>query len=219
MSEAPPPTTAVDICNLALFRLGQTEEITDISDPEGKAAILCARHYPVTRRRLLRGPRIYNFAKEYAQITVDATVTPAFGFGSAYRLPNDCLRVLTLGDIDDNDPRLQSLYAIRARHIYTDETDEDDTLNLSYIKDVTTVALWDASFVDLIRLELAKDMAPGFTLKPSFVKDLNEELRDLRLEAGAISGQENPPRKISRSRSLAARRLGGRSSDPTRHSI
>jgi len=219
MAEAPPPTTAVEICNLALARLGQTIQVTDIVTPVGKPAILCSQFYPVVRRKLLRGPRVFNFAKERAQITVDATVTPAFGFASAFRLPNDHLRFLTLGDIDEKDPRLTGLYQIRGRHIFTDETDADDTLNLSYIKDVTTVGLWDALFVDLCYLELAKALAGPLTLKSSLVKDLDAELRDIRLEAGAVSGQENPPIRITRSSWIASRRMGGNFRDPTKHSI
>lgn len=218
MSEAPPPSQAVDICNLALARLGQTVEITDIVDPVGKAAILCARHYPMTRRRLLRGPRVFNFAKERVQLTTNELITPAFGFASVFDLPNDFLRFLTLGDIDANDPRLPTLYDIRGKRIYTDETDESDTLNLSYIKDETNVSVWDAIFVNLMRLELAMDMAVGFTLKTSAVRDLNEELKDVRLEAGAVSGQESPPRRITRSKWVTNRRLGG-GGDTTRHSI
>jgi hypothetical protein len=55
-------------------------------------------------------------------------------------------------------------------------------------------------------------------LKASSVKDLNEELRDVRTEAGAVSGQENPPRRITRSKWITNRRLGG-GGDNTRHSI
>lgn len=221
MAEAPPPTTAVEICNLALARLGQTVEITDIVTPVGKPAILCAQHYPVIRRKLLRGPRVFNFAKHRALITVDAVATAAiaFGFGSAFQLPSDFLRFLTLGDIDEKNPRLAGLYQIRGRHIFTDYTDDEDTLNLSYIRDVTTVGLWDSLFVDLMRLELAKALAGPLTLKSSLVKDLDAELRDVRLEAGAVSAQENPPQRISRSKWTADRRLGGLNRDVTRHSI
>jgi hypothetical protein len=220
MSEPAPPSTGVDICNLALARLGQTERVTSLEAPVGKLANLAALQYPVTRRRLLRGPRIYSFAKAQAQLTEDATVTPLFGFATAFRLPNDCLRVLTLGDINEGDPQLQSRYDIRGRHIFTDETDEDDTLNLTYIKDETLVGMWDALFVNLIKLELANDISGGVVgLKPSVITNLQNELRDVRLEAGAVSGQENPPKVIDRSKWVNGRRLGGGGRDVTRHPI
>lgn len=215
---APAPTTDVEICNLALARIGQTVEITDIDAPDGKTAILCARHYPMTRRRLLRGPRVYNFAKKLASLTVSGTVTPAHGFASAFALPNDYLRLLALGDYTINDDTPANLYDIVDGHIYTDEEDDTDTLNIYYIFDQTLVAKWDAIFVNLMRLELAKDLAYAFTLKASLVKQLDDELRDVRLEAGAVAGQEKPPRRISRSKWLTNRRAGG-GRDTTRHSI
>jgi hypothetical protein len=215
---AAPPTTEVDICNLALARLGQ-DPITSIESPTTKAEDTCALHYPMTRRALLRGPRVYNFAKKYAQITVDATVTPAFGFANAYRLPIDFLRLLALGDVTVNGDVPAQLFDIVGLHIFTNQQDDDDTVNIYYIKDETVVALWDAIFVKLIRLELAKDMAYAFTLKPSLIKQLDEELYDVRLEAGAVAGQEKPPRRIQRSRFRDNRRMGGSFRDPTRYSV
>lgn len=217
MSEPAPPSTGVDICNLALGRLGSTVAVTDIATPVGKAAILCAQHYPVTRRAILRGPRVFGFAKQYAQLTVDATVTIPYGdFTSAYRLPNDFLRLLTLGDHTVGSPKDSALFDVVGRHIYTADEDEADTVNIQYIRDVTNVGLWDALFVKLCYLELAKALAPGMTVKSSLVKDIDEELRDVRLEAGAVAGQEKPPQRVTRSRWLANR---GARRNPTRHSI
>jgi hypothetical protein len=213
-----PPTTDVEICNLALSRLGQTNPIESLEDPEGKLEILCAQHYPMTRRRLLRGPRVYGFAKRLATLTVSGTVVPPFGFNKAFRLPNDYLRLLTPGEIPSNGPIPPRLYDVVDGHIYTDEVD-GATLKLYYIFDQVLVAKWDALFVNLMRLELARDMAYAFTLKTSMVDALNEELRDVRLEAGAVAGQEKPPVRVSRSKWLAARRLGGDGRDTTRHLI
>lgn len=217
MSEAPAPTVAVDICNLALARLGQPR-ITSIEAPTGHSEDVCAIHYPMTRRRLLRGPRVFNFAKKYAQLTKSGSVVPTFGFAAAFPLPNDFLRLLTLGDITIGDPTMAELFDVVGNHIYTSEEDSTDTLNIYYIFDETSVSKWDAIFVNLMRLELAMDMAYAFTLKPSLVKSLNEELRDVRLEAGAVAGQEKPPIRITRSKWRDNRRLGS-TRDTTRYSI
>lgn len=215
---APPPTTEVEICNLALARLGQTVFIESLDDPEGKSEDLCALHYPMTRRRLLRGPRVYNFAKKLGVLPLSALVVPPFGFSAAYKLPNDYLRLLTAGEIPVNGPVPPDSYDIVDGHVYTD-SGNGATLNLYYIFDQTVVAKWDAIFVNLARLELAKDMAYAFTLKQSLITGLDEELKDVRLEAGAVAGQEKPPVRISRSRWLDGRRLGGLSRDTTRHPI
>ena len=214
---APPPGSEIDVCNLALARIGQPP-ITSIEDPSTNVEDILALHYPMTRRRLLRGPRIYNFAKEYAEISRDAKVTPVFGFSYAYTLPNNFLRLLGLDDVTDNEDLDASLYDVVWRHIFTDEGD-GASLEIYYIKDELVVGLWDALFVNLMRLELARDIAYAFTLKPSLVTQLNDELKDVRLEAGAVAGQEKPPRRITRSKYLDDRRLGGGYRDTTRHSI
>lgn len=216
---APPPGSEVDICNLALARIGQTKRIAAIEgDDLTHPADIMALHYPMTRRRLLRGPRVFNFAKTYASMSRDNTVTPAFGFAYAYKLPNDFLRLLGIGDITEDDDLDFTEFDVVGQHIYTDEGD-GTSLDLYYIKDETLVGKWDAIFVNLMRLELAKDVAYAFTLKPSLVTQLDDELKDVRLEAGAVAGQEKPPRRITRSKYLADRRLGGGSRDTTEHPI
>ncbi len=215
---APPPGSEVDVVNLALARIGQKPIASIEGDDLSWPADVMARHYPMTRRRLLRGPRIYNFAKHYGVATVDSTVTPSFGFSYAYKLPNDFLRLLGLGDVTINDDVDAQDYDVVGRHIFTDEGD-GASLKLYYIKDETVVGKWDAIFVNLMRLELAKDVAFAFTLKPSLVTALDEELKDVRLEAGAVAGQEKPPRRLMRSKYVDGRRLGGGSRDTTRHPI
>lgn len=205
---APVPTSEIDICNLMLARLGQ-KQISSIDPPTGPAADVVALHYPMTRRAALRGG-IWNFAKKLAQLTTSGTVTPAFGYASAFKLPNDYIRLLSLGDYTINDDTPPGLYDIVDGHIYTDESDAG-TLNISYLRDHTIVARWDALFVNLMRLQGAKDMAYAFTLKPSLLKSIDDELADVKLEAKAVAGQEKPPRRISRSKLLARRRLGGTS--------
>lgn len=210
---APAPTSEIDVCNLMLGRLGQ-KQISSIDPPSGPFADVVALHYPMTRRAALRGG-IWNFAKKLAQITASGTVTPAFGYSSAFALPNDFLRLLSLGDYTINDDTPPGLYDIVDGHIYTDESD-DGTLNIAYIRDHTVVKRWDALFVNLMRVQGAKDMAYAFTLKPSLLKSIDDELQDIKLEAKAIAGQEKPPRRISRSKLLARRRLGGMGRDTSR---
>lgn len=209
---APPPTSEIEICNLMLARIGQ-KPISSIDTPTTPAEDVVALHYPMTRRAVLRGG-IWNFAKKLATLTESGSVTPAFGFSAAFALPNDHLRLLSLGDYTINDDTPANLYDIVDGHIYTSDAD-DDTLNIAYIYDHTLVARWDALFVNLMRVQGAKNIAYAFTLKPSLVKALEDELQDLKIEAKAIAGQEKPPRRIQRSKLITRRRLGGSSTDNT----
>ena len=202
------PTTAVHICNLALDRLGQ-RAISSIDTPTTDTEVICARHYPATRREMLRR-YIFNFSKKYATLTASTTKTPAFGFSYAYPLPNDHVRLLALGDVTINDDLEPGLYDISEGYIFTNAAD-GGTLNIQYIYDAKDVTKFDALFVRLLALHLASNIAYKFTKLNSLIREIRDDASDVALAAAAISGQEKPPRRIERSRIIAARRyLGGR---------
>ena len=206
------PTSDIHIANLALDRLG-IAPITSIATPTTTTEDIVARHYDPTRRELLR-KYIFNFSKKYAVLTADATKTPAFGFSTAFLLPNDFIRLLALGDVTINGDTPAWLYDMSEGYIFTDAADSTDGgLNLNYIFDATTVAKYDPLFVRLFTLQLAANMAYKFTLKPSLVQGIIQELVDVAASAAAVSGQEKPPRRITRSKWRDVRRTGSRFTD------
>lgn len=199
------PTSPIDICNLALDRLGQ-DEIASIVTPTTPPEDNCARNYDPVRRLLLR-KYIFNFAKKLRKLNVSATFTPAFGYASAYKLPNDFVRLLALGNIAINDDINAKFYDFEQGHILTDQG-TSGVLSMSYIFDTADVNTYDPAFVEVFKLTLAKAMAYKFTLKNSFVKALDDELVDAKAAAAAVAGQEKPPRRIERSRMRQVRRAG-----------
>jgi len=203
------PINEVEVCNLALDRLGQ-KSISSIDSPVGSAEELCARHYHQTRRAVLRA-FIFNFSRKLATLTASTTVTPAFGYSTAYALPNDFLRLLRIGEYAD----LVGVHEISDGCIYCDYGDTAG-LDVRYIFDAKTVAKFDPLFVRVLALQLAMDMAYGFTLKQSLIQGIDGELKDARLAAAAVAGQENPPVRIQRSRLRDARRAGSGYRDNTR---
>jgi hypothetical protein len=205
------PTTEVDICNLALDRLGQ-RAIASIETPTTEIEEVCARHYPAAVRELLRR-FIFNFSKKYAVLTKSATKTPAFGYTSAYQLPNDFVRLLALGDIAINDDTPAGLYDMSEGHIFTDAADAAG-LKISYVYDDPAISTWDPLFVRLVTLHLAANMAYKFTLKNSLIDKIRQDADDLAVTAAAVAGQEKPPRRIERSKIVTARRMGSTGSDP-----
>lgn len=199
------PTTDVHICNLALDKLGQ-DEIASINPPSSQVEIICARHYDQVRRKVLR-KYIFNFSKKYVTLTKSATKIPAFGYSSAYALPADFVRLLTLGDTTIGADTPAGLYELSEGYIFTDSASTvGGTLNLSYVFDSKVITSYDSLFVDVFALELAAAMATKFTLKPSMKVDLRRELEDAQMAAAAVAGQEKPPRRIQNSRILSARR-------------
>ncbi len=207
------PTSSVHICNLSLDRIGQ-REIASVETPTTENENICNRHYDQTRRKCLR-KYIFNFAKKYVALTVSATKTPAFGYAYAYALPNDFVRLLTLGDITINADTPASLYDLSEGYIFTDAA-SGGTLYLTYVYDAKTVSVYDPLFIEVLTLEFAAAIAYKFTLKPSLVAALKNDLMDAQLAASAVSGQEKPPRRIQNSSMILARRFGLTSRDNTR---
>lgn len=199
------PLSEVDICNLALDRLGQ-RAIASIDTPTTEIETICARHYHQIRQELLRS-YIFNFAKKYDVWEKATDVTPPFTYTSAFYLPDDFLRLLVLGDITIGAQITGTLYDIVESYIYT-SSDDDGDLNVVYIKDAKLVTEFDPLFVKLFKLTLAQSMAYKFTLKNQFVIALDNELQDAIVKAAAISGQEKPPIRIQNSKLINARSTG-----------
>lgn len=200
------PTSDVHICNLALDRLG-IPAIASIETPTTANEDVCERHYAPTRREILR-KYVFNFSKKLTLLTADANKVPAFGFATAYNLPNDFVRLMALGDVTVNADTPASLYDLSEGYIFTDVGDEDDGLKMQYIYDAVTISKYDPLFVRLFVLQLAANMAYKFTLKPSLIAGLLQELQMVEVKAAAIAGQEKPPRRVERSRWRARRQQG-----------
>lgn len=83
----------VQICNIALARLGDEATVASISPPEASAqAEHCARFYPIARDSLLE-MHPWNFATKRESLAALAIDPPA-PFAYAYALPAGCLRML-----------------------------------------------------------------------------------------------------------------------------
>jgi len=86
-------SSVVDICNLALARLGDRATVASIDPPEGSAqADHCARFYPIARDVALEAHSWgFNTVRTSAPAVL---VNPQPGWSFAYAKPDDCLRVL-----------------------------------------------------------------------------------------------------------------------------
>lgn len=198
------PTGEVDIVNMALDHLGQSQ-ISSISPATTNAEKICARHYDAVRQELLREWN-WNFAYTLGVASLDNGVTIPFDYDNAYLLPNDCLRFISMEG--ENEISRIMTYQISGRHIYYNGSDAS-SINVRYVKDVTDVSLWDALFRNIMALKLALKVAYAFTKSKSDVERINS-LLSLELQ-GAISidGQERPPFRRETSRVINARRQLG----------
>ena len=202
------PTAPVGICNLALTEL-KTNPISALDEAGSAVAALCNRHYDIRRKALLRS-HIWNFAKTEAKLNLSATGS-SNSYSDVYPLVKTFLRLISIGDVfvwTKNE-----LYDIRSVKIdgtfkkcIVMDNNGAATLDILYIRNVVSVTEFDPLFTLLFKFELANDIAPGITLKPSVRQSIKDNLADVRLQARSIDGQERPPKRIQNSRFLRARR-------------
>lgn len=189
-------TSKSEICNLALSRLGNYDSISDIDTPTTTLEKIFAKWYDTTRKKTLKS-MIPSFAIERRQVSLLGT-TPAFGYGSQWEYPNDCVRLLGIGEIEEktND------YAVEGKKILCDYDDSDyeDGLPIRFIKDITDVTMFSDDFIDLFTLELAYKVCMEVTQDLERLIYLEKILPAKRAEMGAIDSQENAPVRINKSK-------------------
>lgn len=194
---------AVAICNMALDLL-KANPITNLDEPETFEETVCNRWYDTTRRAVLRA-HPWNFAKSRATLSRDAT-DPAFEYADQYPLPNDFLRLRFIGETNYGLVNID--YQIEGGNLLINNGG-DSTLYIGYIKDETNVNKFDEIFKEYLAIKLALNMAYAFTGKKGVKEDLRKDLADVRIRAKAINGQDNPPKRITRSKVMGARRQFG----------
>ena len=178
---------ATDICNMALLRVG-AKRINDYNDstdtkPE---AVYCRLFYEPTAKALMRS-HFWTFARGRVQLSQD-TVDPDFEYEYQYHLPNDCLRKIIVYDGSTApDGRCFSSYTIEGDKLLTDEA----TCYLQYVKWVSDVGSWDALFVQVMVLELAKRLVIPLSLDLKLKEDIDKELTPLMRYVRAMDREES----------------------------
>lgn len=202
------PTSAVDICNLALTEL-KTDPIESLTQKDSAIAELCKRHYDLVRKSILRN-HIWNFAKAEEALARSSDGISA-SYDDVYPLPKAYIRLISVGDVLIGTKKTG--FDIRSIKIEGDfqksivyNNGGAATLAIAYIRNVISVSEFDPLFITLFKFELANAIAPGITLKPSVKADIRTGLADARLQAKSIDGQERPPVRINNSKFLEKRR-------------
>jgi hypothetical protein len=195
-------TTEVEICNLALTRLGHSM-ISSLAE-NTKAGNLCNLHYARTRNAVLRA-HPWNFAIRRATLALDATA-PNHEFTQRHALPVDCLKVLrtnweadgTVGAAVYGYPGIMGYaheitpYRIEGRYLLCNE----DTVKIEYIAEITDVAQYDELFVDALAQRLGAELAVALTDNQSAAKTMWDIYSAKLAEARTTDAQEGTPRAI-----------------------
>lgn len=199
------PVSPVEVCNLSLDLLRHNQLITSIDTPETEEESLGSRWYDATRRSVLR-MFPWNFARKRATLSRISTA-PAFGYSDAYKLPNDWISPVFLGEdpvTGDTD------YMVEGRELLINNSGAS-TLEAVYIRDAKEVVRFDPIFLMLLVAELAVVFGNSITGLNKSVSGM-EKLRDRwEAKARAKNGQENKPRMRYESPLLTKRRGARRS--------
>ena len=193
--------TETTLANLALGHIG-VARIADLAE-NTVAAEHVRRMWDTTRDSLLRAYP-WNFAAKRLQLTASATA-PAFEWAYAYPLPSDCLAVLSVNGAAGGVGNVP--FVVEGQEILTDLT----TCKIRYLRRVEQVSAWDATFNELFGYELAKAIAPSFTLQTSAIQMLDALAQPARRVAEESNAAETRPRVIQynqRMDSYTAARLG-----------
>lgn len=142
----------VQICNMALGKIGVTEQITSLNVTEGQATppevVQCNLFYPLALGVVTRS---HNWKTLSARKALSANSTsPAFEYDYAFDLPADFERLIEVYESDSDWTR-------EGNQILTD----DSSCSIKYLASPVGTANFDALFIDALVTVLASYLATG----------------------------------------------------------
>lgn len=168
----------VDVANEALGMLGRPP-ITDLDSDTDPIAVQARLHFGSALRAMLRD-HIWNFAHERRALAANA-VAPISEFTTAFALPDNCFRVLSLNN------STQDIWRIEGRNLVTNYS----TATIEYIKWVDDPNLWDGKFHEAFVTLLASKLAAALNTDNAKSSDLYNLYMAQLIDAKAVDGQES----------------------------
>lgn len=190
-------SSEIEVCNLALARIGVSAFIETLQDPSAEAAV-CRLLYPISRDAVLESYP-WAFARKVAPLALLSGVERA-PWLHAYALPADCLapREIWSGArvqrADDRIPfELQALPGLNGVALFTDREEAE----LIYTARVTQPGLFTTLFSSALAWRLASDLAAALPNKRDLRADaFNVYVAELAtaqaLDASSEQGDQHP---------------------------
>lgn len=177
----------VEICNMALLRLGHDRTIADLEEQSAEAGYL-KTFWDTARKSVLRA-HDWNFAIRTVELA--ALIEESDEWDYVYTLPSKCLRALEIVNVYSKAPEHRIPFEIRAKKVYTDQ----NAAVLKYVEDTDDENSFDSEFVDALVYRLAAEVAGPLT------QDMQRQARMIELyrlqigeaKAGDASESEAQP--------------------------
>ncbi len=173
MATTTPPNTTftpLDICNLALSRLGESP-IPELNANGSLPSRMCYLHYHPVRREVLCANR-WSFATVTTTLQSSEESTGDDTHQLRHSLPTDCLRVLGVNSRS---------WTLRGRAVYCPSR----AIRLLYIADVEDTALFEPLFVEALVLRLAWKLCIPLINSTTARQALGEEYQRIALPQAA----------------------------------
>lgn len=182
----------VEIYNGALFKIGHTKSIENVSEATNEARN-CNKIYDRHRESILSMAN-WGFAKTFKTLAQTAG-TPPVGWEYEYQYPSDCLRVIEIAKTAPTDPKIP----FTSGHTYDSSTGQQKRViwtnhpsaQLVFIRDVTNEGLFTPMFVQTLEHRMGVDLAKVMAKKTDVAKEqmnwfqwaLNEAVRLNEIES------------------------------------
>lgn len=191
-------SSQVDEVNGALQKLG-LDPIVSLSDKDKRARSM-ALAYDKVRQSELRAHN-WKFAEVDAPGGLAAlTVSGSDNWLYEYPLPNDCLRVLSLGMNRQSIGGIlyrtgfEQMYTIKGKSLFSNIA---SPCPLTYTSDVTDTTLFDACFSDMFQCKLAYQTCIHLTQNQTLKSDIAKEYKRALNQALLAGSVELPPQGIA----------------------
>lgn len=177
---------AVQICNIALAKIGSDSFITSL-DEDTKSARHCSIFYEPIRDSLLRS-HLWRFARKQYQLAplVDE---PLFDGGYYFQMPVDCLRVV---QPDEDYFGTYGRWSVEGNKILADTT----VLNIVGIQRITDESLFDSIFVEAFATKLAHELCLPMAQSESLKAALKQDMREIIIRAAHVGATEQDSQKF-----------------------
>jgi len=185
-AEAVDETTATEICNMALMKLG--EELIGAIYDGTKRAGFCLTLYPRIRNEIKFELKRTSFADLGAALSGDSLIDAA-EWEYQFDLPADCIAVVR--QTDEGDQTAEYPYDIKRGVLLTNDysNDDADSAYIEYIWLNEVAGTYYPLEIEAIATKLAAELAPTIKGKENYREGLLQEYELLSLPAAITEAQ------------------------------
>jgi hypothetical protein len=177
-------SSEVAICSQALILLGD-QPISSFTDGNDRA-LACSSLYPQTRDEIIR---MHPWNSCIKRVNLSPLVDePVFEWASAFQIPGDCLRILSIGENGTFTD-----YRIEGRKILANQ----GTVLLRYLFRNIDVGTYDAGLMQSLVYAMAWKLAWTITRSAPRQQQAQLEFEQVLRRAKAVDGQEDVAESMS----------------------